>query len=184
MSKNDWYDTYISISPPGEDEDCKFNIPILGTEESDGINIMRGSFLNALKLLEDGKAVSEYSKIILLSLASELFLKSILYKTTRKRCKTHDLYELYSQLNTSEQDKIIDIYLERSVPDSISDKSLGIAVEKGIEQFESCLAMSAMCFETLRYMHERLTFVYCMDFISTFPVDLAKLGYNLKILDD
>ncbi|MEG1814211.1 MAG: hypothetical protein RR337_13055, partial [Clostridia bacterium] len=116
MSRKDWEKTYGYLGPPGTSEDECLKFPVLGDKDTNRERVARNAFVNGVALIKDAKNISEYSQVILLSLAGELLLKAIVCKTTGNLPRGHDLHELFFSLNQDEQNTILDYYLERSIP--------------------------------------------------------------------
>lgn len=186
MAKKDWKHEYFYIVPRGSTNKDEWlsKIPVLGIKQTDNVLAIKRAFENAVALLKDSQYVSEYSKIILLSLSAELFLKAIIYKTTNSIAWGHDLHELYYTLNENERNSLLDCYLLRTIPKECFNENFDTKLDEAINDFESCLCMSAVCFETLRYNHELSTYAYDLGFIHNFAVDLnilsEKLGFKCK----
>lgn len=176
MSRKEWEDKHILIGPPGSSDDQCLKVLMLGKKDENLNRAAKNAYKNGVNLLEDSKKVSEYTRLVIVPLSAELLLKSIIYSTTQKFPRGHDLYELFFMLNAEEQNEILYSYLTRNIAEDTVLDDIDAKVNEEVDSFEDLLSMNAMCFETLRYKHELSSYVHCIDFVFNLCVSLKQLG--------
>lgn len=173
MGKSEWSDIEIVIRNEGKpDSECVV-IPILGKKQTNLQIIMTDAFNNAVNLILDAEKITQYSRIILCSLACELFLKAIIMKTQNRQSRGHDIYKLYYELEEKEQNDLLDAYITANIQQDNEITADDIDVQ--VNDFEKDLMLNALLFKIIRYKHEYSTIAYNGRFIYNF-------AHNLKLL--